>query len=204
MKGKVLSTYKYSEMPNSGTSIEALISAARVDDVTQGWDGPVVALAWDHKLGLPALTTTFGYPLLLIELPSGLGNEVRAMANGALEIGISSEPDGIAGWTCFTMTGIGHVIELNAADMFPLLRLSNQGCILVALACDKEVTVVEYDFCRHDLLNVSAALFNEHKSGRGYGLTNHIDTLWGAEHSQVGGVHYWQPAVVHVDDEERF
>jgi hypothetical protein len=64
--------------------------------------------------------------------------------------------DCIAGWTCFTMTGIGHVIELNAADIFPLLRLSNQGCILVALVCGKEVTVVEYDFCRHDLLNVSA------------------------------------------------
>lgn len=204
MKGKVLSSYKFSEMPDGGVSINSLISAARVDDVTLGWDGPVVALAWDHQLGLPALTSALGYPLLVIDLPGGLESEARVMSSERLEMGMSIEIDCIAGWPCLTLTGVKHVIELSVADLFPLLRLSNQGCILVALACDREVTVVEYDFCRDDLLKLSSALFNDAESGRGYGATNHINTLWGARHFQVGETFHWQPAVVHVDDEERF
>jgi hypothetical protein len=197
MKGKLLRTYKMSELPDAGRRLQALVNRAKQDGRTDELQA-VAALTWDSDSGIPMLGEGRGYPLLLVSMPATARESIQLMSGSALVLEGILHPNWPPSFACMTLTGHEHVLELPLADLLPLLRLSNQGCILVAFECADEVTLVEYDFGRIHLLKACALLLS------GYGEDG-TERKW-QEHcyQSADGKMHWQPMVVHIDDEERF
>lgn len=202
MLGEVIKEYKHAELPDGGNAFRETIARVRAENPVAAWGGPSVALAWDKDLDLPIFDDSRGYPALLIDFPQTLSGEVDAIANCDPEVQQVTH----LGWapfvTVFALKGTNIVIELVAADLLPLLRLSNQGCMLVVLSCADQVTVVEYGFFRQDFLELCSALSMEPAE-----ISDRLDgTHWTKRHNHttMAGIQHWQPIIGLIDDEDKF
>lgn len=161
MLGEVIKEYKHAELPDGGNAFRETIARVRAENPVSAWRGPSAAIAWDKDLGLPFFDDSRGYPALLVDFPQEMRNEVDAIADTSPSLQQVTH----LGWapfvTVLALEGKNIVLELVAADLLPLLRLSNQGCILVVFSCADEVAVVEYGFFRQDFLELCSLLLME-------------------------------------------
>jgi hypothetical protein len=197
-----MNRYKHAELPDVGNAFRETLALVRAENPVPTWSGPSVAFGWDKDLGLPIFDDSRGYPVLLVDLPLKLKDEVDAIANCGPEVHQVMHLSWAPLVTVFALKGKHIVLELVAADLLPLLRLSNQGCILVVLSCGDEVVVVEYGFFRQDFLELCSFLFVEPTEVR-----DRLDcTHWNKRfsHTTISGVQRWQPIIGSIDDEDRF
>lgn len=194
--------YSHAELPDGGQAFRETVARVRAENPVRGWSGPSVALAWDKDLGLPIFDDSRGYPALLVDFPQELEGEVDEIANCNPEVHQVTHLSWAPFVTVVALKGKGTLLELVAADLLPLFRLSNQGCILVVLSSGDNVVVVEYGFFRQDFLELCSMLLMEPDE-----ISNRLDeALWTKRYSQItmAGVQHCQPIVGLIDDEEKF
>jgi hypothetical protein len=200
--GEVIEKYLYTELPNGGEAIREAIARVRAENPALAWEGPSVAIAWDKELGLPLFDESRGYPALVVDFPRVIRDEVDEIANSAPTLQQVTHLRWTPFVTVLAFRGRKSVLELLAADLLPLLRLSNQGCILAVLCCADEVVVVEYGFFRQDFLELCSLLLLEPQD-----IADRLDGLnWTKRYSHIAraGVEYWQPIIGLIDNEDRF
>lgn len=153
MHGEAIANYKINELPDCGQALKAMLAIMH-DAAPSEWAGPRVAVAWDTDSEIPRFSDSHGYPMLLIDLPDSMQFDVPHLAGSSLELRALKHLTWAPARAGFVLEGEHDAIELLASDLLPLLRLSNQGCILVVFVCALEVTVVEYGFYRVQFLDV--------------------------------------------------
>lgn len=202
MLGEVIEKYRYAELPDGGATIREAVARVRAENPAQAWEGPSVAVAWDTDLGLPLFDDSRGYPALVINFPQVMRGEVDEIANSAPMLQQVTHLRWAPFVAVLAFPGKESVLELLAADLLPLLRLSNQGCILVVLSCGDEVTVVEYGFFRQNFLELCSLLLLEPEE-----IADRLNgSNWANRYSYVvrAGIGHWQPIIGSIDDEDRF
>lgn len=194
--------YKHAELPDGGNAFRETIARVRAENPVSAWGGPSVSIAWDKDLGLPIFDDSRGYPALLVDFPPEMRNEVDAIADTSPTLQQVMH----LGWapfvTVLALSGRNIVLELVAADLLPLLRLSNQGCILAVFSCGDEVVVVEYGFFRQDFLELCSLVLIEPAD-----FSDRLDGAhWTKRYSEISkaGVQHWQPIIGLIDDEYKF
>ena len=202
MLGEVIMKYRHSDLSDCGQAFREVIARVRAENPVSPWKGPSVAIAWDRDLGLPVFDDSRGYPVLLVDFPQELKSEVDEIANCDPEVHQVTHLRWSPLVTVLAFRGKQSVLELLAADLLPLLRLSNQGCILAVLCCVDEVIVVEYGFFRQNFLELCSLLLLEPEE-----IADKLDGLnWTRRYSHIvrAGVEHWQPIIGSIDDEDRF
>jgi len=202
-EGEIIERYKISKLPEKGKAIRKLLSAMRTEEAKEGWDGPLVAMTWDTDSGMPHFDDSPGYPMLLIDLPASMRKEVPCMAECVAKLDFSDNLGWESDVAVMQLDGGNNTLELVLADVFALLRLSNQGCILVALVCGDDVTITEYLFNRGDFFEVCSHLMCDDFAVERMPYQGDID--WAQRrHFEMGGRHYWQPVVDYIEANEGF
>ena len=203
MQGEILEKFRVADLLDGGRSMLKILFSMRGRDEVPRWRGPRVALTWDYLTGIPSYEESRGYPALVIELPAKMVDEVKGLAECSPEPRILDHLDWTTSIAALVLKGAKNTIELVAGDMFPLLRLSNQGCILAVFVCAGEVTVVEYLFNRSDFLGICAQVSSDASISGERGRADELD--WSERcYKKIGRRHHWQPLINHFDDDERF
>lgn len=147
-----VAAYQVDELPDGGASILRLCASMRTGDDSHRWMSPKVACTWDYLSGLPHFNDGERYPMLLVHLPVEMLPDLEHFERCSLdirEVMSYGSPSAVV-----TITGKRNVLDLNVASLFPFLRLSNRGHILVAFVCADQVRIIEYDFYRDDFLKI--------------------------------------------------
>lgn len=190
---------KFSSLANNGEDIQNVLLRARAAAI--GNNSPTVVMTWTDLLNDESEEDSAPYPLLLIELPG----RTLAAATEFLRAEPGSENVTGLNWTpnvfCFTLATETATIALKAGDVFPYLRLSNLGILLIAFVCDEQLTLVNYPYGRREFLNLCKGLAEEVNY-----TTDTSFAAWKKKQCQVHSVEHvlWQPLVMVHDEYDRY
>lgn len=139
--------------------------------------------------------------MLLIELPASMRTDVPNLACGSFKLTSLKNCTWASARAGLALNSEHNAIEFVASELLALLRLSNQGCILVLFVCGNDVTIVEYGFYREQFLEVCFEVYLDWDDALKY-RNNRID-LGGHIHYIHQGRDCWLPEIVCIAVEER-
>ena len=202
--GKILSRHSLSALEQAGAGITWLLDAASHESGAQANGEPIALTCWSSVLSHPQLEKTRAAPLLVLGVPTTMGNDVEALATSALHTQIVEHVGSGERVTYLEMTGRENVIRLRCDELLPVMRNTAIGSLLLFIICGDDVLFVEHYFDCRRFLEVCHELHLD-VLAKGDGVDDFDDAGGDAPTvERCNGISTYSPQIQEIDAAEEF
>lgn len=197
--GIILQRVPLTALPHNGNLVvNSIDTAHRLSTLSLG---VTATLTWDGCLG-PALSEeNRPYPLLLIGSTMESDVDFASFIGAGIELVFFEKLDWTKDKNFLLIHGKDTGIALPLSELFPYLRLSNVGALLIAFATSQTLTLVEYNFSRKDFLEIAELIAADDVDDDVLSFEN-----WARQQGiwQVSGTTFCKPLLLLEDPLERY
>jgi len=144
-EGQILWAESLKELDANGAGIQKLIDAGYGHSAVSK-EEPLVVNCWSSSVELPGVEQSRALPLVVVALPLNFKNDLGPLASTPLDLHVVEGNTWPYRTTYLQLVGKDNIIRFTANELFPVLRMTSIGSVVMLMVCGDEVLLVEF-FC---------------------------------------------------------